>query len=331
MPQSRPDSMIRTTLTARLLKPVLFAVLLLCLCLAGLVLLNTGADLDAALFADNPLLLPALLLQIFATALFIKAWQSIIRLQHDIRYGFVECTAHIGITLLGKYLPGKIWGLVGRSVLMTRRGQSLGVTMNLFLADQFVTFYTGTAIGISALGGWYSAPLGGLCAIVSLALIPLCVRNYSPLLKWLLKHLQFLTKRIGTEQSALEFQPETPAFTWAFLVYIAHWLTMVAVLCLLFYPLLDNEPVSGILAVTAAIPLAILSGFLAVWAPGGIGVREGVIVAVLSLQLTFEQALAIAIGYRMICIAVDLTTGIIALLYLSKAGQDLLAVNTDPD
>ncbi len=49
MPQSRPDSMIRTPLTARLLKPVLFAVLLLCLCLAGLVLLNTGADLDAAL------------------------------------------------------------------------------------------------------------------------------------------------------------------------------------------------------------------------------------------------------------------------------------------
>lgn len=318
-------------LTARFIRPVLIAVLMLCLCLAGLVLLATGTDVDLQALSSNPMLLPALALQVIASLLFIKAWQSILSLQHDIDYRLAEATAHIGITLLGKYLPGKIWGLVGRTFLLTRRGQRASVAMRLLLADQFITFYTGGAIGLIALTALYSVPLSLILLLTALGGVALCRRYAAPILIWLVHHFRFLTRRFQSMQLASEVDKEVAAWSGrAFVIYTLHWLVSAAVLWLLFFPVIAADPIPGILVITAALPLAMLLGFLAVWAPGGIGVREGVLVAILALQFSLEQAATIAISYRLICIAIDLVIGTLALGYLSRAGRELLTQEQDP-
>jgi len=93
---------------------------------------------------------------------------------------------------------------------------------------------------------------------------------------------------------------------------------------LLFYPQLSADPVTGFMIITAAIPLAMLLGFLAVWAPGGIGVREGTIIAVLALHFPVDFAISIAIYYRMICVVIDLSIGAFATFYLLKAVPSLI-------
>lgn len=310
------------------MKLILLAVLLICLCLAGLVLLNTSAQLDFGFINNNPLLLPAILLQLLASGLFILAWKVLLSSHREVRFGFAECAGHIGVTLLGKYLPGKIWGLLGRTYLLSKRSLSNSEAVSLLLADQFVTFYTGIAIGVVALlalFSWQAAVAAGM--LVALSLLPVS-RYYSNIVAWLLSHFSFVLRRLGKDIDISVLTIDRQTFSLSFLVYSAHWLCTAAVLCLLFYPLISADLTANVMVISAAIPLAMLSGFLAVWAPGGIGVREGVIVAILALRLPLDLAATIAISYRLICIVIDLSIGAFALLYFSRNAPTLLQ---DPD
>jgi len=306
------------------LKLSLLAVLLICLCLAGLVLLNTSARLDLGFVNNNPLLLPALLLQVFASLLFILAWQVLLSTQKRVRFGFGECGGHIGVTLLGKYLPGKIWGLLGRTFLLGKRGLSNSEAVSLLLADQFLTFYTGIAIGtVALLAVFYWQAAAFTLLLAALSLLPVS-RYYSDIINWLLAHFKFVLRKLDKDIDISALIIRRQAFSLSFLVYTIHWLCTAGVLCLLFYPLISAQLFSNSMLIVAAIPLAMLSGFLAVWAPGGIGVREGVIVAILALQLPLDLGATIAISYRLICIVIDLSIGAFALIYFSRNAPTLL-------
>ncbi len=302
----------------RLITPIIVALLLLCLCFAILALPGIRDEIALAPLENNRWLASALATQVFASLLFIYAWKSILRLQSRVDCSFAECSAHIGVTLLGKYLPGKIWGLLGRSYLLTRRGLSPGVAMNLLLADQYVTFYTGFLLGIAALIAFYQPVLAIVCLILFACVYPLSLRYFDRIADFASRMLRSLAskteQRPTTDFSLLNYR----YFYIAFAAYCAHWLLTATVLGLLFYPQLSADPVTGFMIITAAIPLAMLLGFLAVWAPGGIGVREGTIVAILALYFPVDFAISIAIYYRMICVVIDLSIGAFATFYLLK-------------
>ncbi|MEX2130853.1 MAG: lysylphosphatidylglycerol synthase domain-containing protein [Pseudohongiellaceae bacterium] len=317
------------SVSKRFVKPFLVAILLLCFCIALLVLSGAGSELDLTPLPDPRLILPAIMLQIMASLLFIFAWKTLLGLQRELQFSFAECSAHIGVTLLGKYLPGKIWGLLGRSYLLTQRGMSSGLALNLLLADQFVTFYTGIMIGVVALLALYSPALSILLAALACLAFPLSLRYYDRIMQIGSRLLNFLTRKISPYQGSNNTAMEPRIFYSTFVVYTAHWLFTSLVLCLLFSPSFGpsftGDIVPGIIVITAAIPLAMLLGFVAIWAPGGIGVREGTIVAILALQFPLELALTIAIYYRIICIAIDLVIGAFAVFYLAKKAPWLLA------
>lgn len=308
----------------RLIKSSIVAILLLCLCVAALGLLGIRNDIDLIPFGDTHLLLLALVTQIIASLLFIHAWQSVTQLQTAVKCSFAECAAHIGVTLLGKYLPGKIWGLLGRSYLLTRRGLSTGLALNLLLADQYVTFYTGILLGISALIAFYHPWLGFGAVLAGGLIFPVSLHYYDQIMRIAARLLRALTRKISQDQQVENSPPLFRFFYRAFLAYSAHWLLTAAVLGILFYPAIANSPVAAFTIIIAAIPLAMLLGFIAVWAPGGIGVREGTIVAILALQFPVDFALTIAIYYRIICVAIDLVLGAFATLYLLKISPHLL-------
>lgn len=299
--------------------------MLLCLCLALLGLLAAGSEIDLSMLSDTRFLLAALALQLFASWLFILAWKSIVQLQDDVHCSFAECTAHIGVTLLGKYLPGKVWGLLGRSYLLTGRGLAAGSAWNLLLADQYLTFYTGITLGLAALLAFYNPNLAMIAVVAACLALPLSLHFYDRIIAIASRLLRALTRN-----SSLTPQAEKSLFNYhyfyrVFALYCAHWLTTAAVLYILFFPAMADAPFNGFMIITAAIPLAMLLGFIAVWAPGGIGVREGTIVAILSLQFPVDLALTIALCYRIICVAIDLAIGSFAVFYLLRKSPELLA------
>lgn len=307
-----------TTNSARIRRALVLLITLTCLGLVAVSLLERAGQFDISSVANSPWLIHAAVLQCIAIFLFILAWHLLLSAQDKHGFKFSESTAHIGITLLGKYIPGKIWGLLGRAYLMTTRGVVAETAAQLLLLDQFLTFYTGLTVGAIALVSVFQFELGLLLLLVMAILSPLVARFNVTVLTWMMNLLGNLISKWRQTLDLRQNPPTELHLLKAMSVYFIHWTAISIVLFLLYYPALEDQPTTNCLLIVAAIPLAMLSGFVALWAPGGIGVREAVIVAILSLNLDLELALSIAITYRFICVLNDLVTGTFALYYYNK-------------
>ncbi|HAJ76136.1 MAG: lysylphosphatidylglycerol synthase transmembrane domain-containing protein [Gammaproteobacteria bacterium] len=316
--------MIDSKSKAGLIRATIIVVLMMCLCVAALFLVNSYSLADIGLILESELLLPAVLLQIISIMLFIQAWKFLLSMDTRIRFSFLECTSHIGVTLMGKYIPGKIWGLVGRSYLLTRRGHSKSDAVNLLVADQFLTFYSGIAVGTIVLLAYFS----GVTAIATLLVFVVCspyiIKSYDSIIQRVFRWSKLFLKRLSAEIEPEVITIHRTFFGISLLSYLIHWLLISLVLCLLFYPVIAFDLPRNSLLIVAAIPLAMLSGFIALWAPGGVGVREAVIVLILSLNLPVKIALSVAITYRLLCVLNDLCTGCFAVYFFSRSGSSLI-------
>ena len=320
----------KLTATRRFLKPLLVALLFLCLCLALPALLRSVWQLDFGILRNNSLLLPALGLQLLASLLFVQAWKGLTALYPDYRYSFAECAAHIGVTLLGKYLPGKIWGLLGRSWLLGKRDLPAPRALNLLLVDQYITFFTGIMLGAAALLALYQ-PVGAV-AVLLLGTVgfPVSLLFYDRVIGVVTRLLGRFTNRLSPDAAPDSQVQDLRVCIVAFVVYLMHWLATSLVLYLLFNTAFADQQFAGFLVLTAAIPLAMLAGFVAVWAPGGIGIREGAIVGIIALQFPVELGVTVALVYRIICVMIDLVLGGFATVYLTRVAPELIsAEHTD--
>ncbi|MFN3162165.1 MAG: lysylphosphatidylglycerol synthase domain-containing protein [Pseudohongiellaceae bacterium] len=345
---------------------VLVIAIAACLCLAMLALLQSLGNLRLSELVLSAWVLPALALHLLSLALFILAWQLLLKGHSGLAFRYPECLAHVGVTLTGKYLPGKIWGLLGRSYLLNRRGLS-HCQLHLLVVDQFLTFYSGIiVIGIAGL--ITVSPLAAaLAALAVAALSPWLLGTYPRLSGWLgrlaarRQQAAGAGANIGANESAnknadersaedaevqsvantqeLKLQAsidtsgepalQTDKLVRVTVVYILHWIGLGLALALLFYPALASDSFwLNSLLLVIAVPAGMLSGFLALWAPGGIGVREAVMVSILSINTSIELAAAIAIVYRLLCIGNDLLTGLFALQYFARKDPQLFSLQS---
>ncbi len=341
---------------------VLVIAIAACLCLAMLALLQSLGNLRLSELVLSAWVLPALALHLLSLALFILAWQQLLKGHSGQAFRYQECLAHVGVTLTGKYLPGKIWGLLGRSYLLNRRGLSRAVALHLLVVDQFLTFYSGIiVIGIAGL--ITVSPLAAaLAALAVAALSPWLLGTYPRLSGWLARLAARRQQTAGAganidakesiDESADEVEIQSVANTQELklqasigssgeaalqtgklvrvtLVYILHWIGLGLALALLFYPALASGGFwLTCLLLVIAVPAAMLSGFLALWAPGGIGVREAVMVSIVGINTSIELAAAIAIVYRLLCIGNDLLTGLFALQYFARKDPQLFSLQS---
>jgi uncharacterized membrane protein YbhN (UPF0104 family) len=72
---------------------------------------------------------------------------------------------------------------------------------------------------------------------------------------------------------------------------------------------LFGVPAGELRVFVGAFAVSSLAGFVAVFAPGGIGVREAVLAALLAPRIGQADAIALALASRLILIAADLGGG----------------------
>ena len=304
---------------SRTFKSLLFIALLLGLCGAAVALISAFADLDLTTLWRNPALLPALATQLLVALLMVLVWRVLLHSQLRHPASWFDAGAQVGMTLLGKYIPGKIWGMVGRAMILNRRGVSLGATTQVLVLEQVLTLSSGIAVSGVLLGFLWFPNLGLLFLAAALLALPLLVALYSRITGPLLR----LTTRALARQFAIAQTAELPTlnrtgFYQAFAGYTVYWLSSGIALALLVYPYLADDWFRHAVLVTAVLPTAVLAAFFALWAPGGIGVREGIVVGLLSLQLPLEVAALIAVVFRLVCIITDLVIGTLALAYFAR-------------
>lgn len=231
----------------------------------------------------------------------VKVWQHLLAaMGTEVRFGHAAQVNLVG--QLGKYLPGSVWAFVIQTQLGKRfripRARAL-VALLLAAGMSIVTALAVGALGVGPLvdrwGNW--AWLLALGPIGLVALAPPLLTRIANLAIKLMRRLQL--------DANLRAKHVLIATLWCFV----SWAFLGLHVWLLTGSLAD-QTVSGYVICTAAISLAMASGFIAFVLPSGIGVREAILIAGLAPIATTKEALAIALASRILFTIADLLSAL---------------------
>jgi uncharacterized membrane protein YbhN (UPF0104 family) len=176
---------------------------------------------------------------------------------------------------LAKYIPGTLWQYAGRATLARAQGipvRAVGVSLPIELA----ALALGAAAMSPLLFGWWGVLAVGALAIAAAAAERLAARR-----------------------------PIVAAGAHAWLYYMCVW-APVGLGFWLTARALVVVPAHDLPLYVGAYAIAWLVGFVAVYAPGGLGVREAVLVALLRNRLGTADALVVAAVFRAVLTLADL-------------------------
>jgi glycosyltransferase 2 family protein len=190
---------------------------------------------------------------------------------------------------LGKYIPGSVWQYAGRAGVARANGIPVR-PVGISLPVEFVA--SGVAGGSMAafLLGWWGA---GVVAPIAVLLV-------------------------AGDQLARFRRPAAVAIVRGTLLYLAVWLLLGGSFWLCARGLL-GVPARDLALYVGAFAVAWLAGLVAIYAPGGLGVREAVLVALLSGRLGAADALVVAAASRLILILVDVLLAGVATVTLRRS------------
>jgi len=203
-----------------------------------------------------------------------------------------SCIAGMGLSVFGKYIPGKVWTIAGRAAYASQgTSHSLGQLSIVSLRTQFINLWTGLAagvLGLSLVGGLHrwGWPAIALWLVLTVLIFSQAVqRTVTAGARFLLRR-ELRVPRVDLK-STLAVLPWF-ALTWA--VWAIGFLLLVRGLV----------PGEIPWSVALGFPLAATLGILAVIAPGGLGVREGVLTGYLVLAgVPLPDATTVAVTSRL--------------------------------
>ena len=254
----------------------------------------------------------ASLLTLGSYAVLIETWRRTVRSWGEsIAY---PTAARIWlVSNLGRYVPGKIWQIGAMSVLAERVGVSAAAAVGSALLVSLVHVVVG--FGVVAVTGWSllssrlpsGTPLLPILAVLAVSIISL---------PWTLPWGATLAGRIRGRPIASRRLPPTAVWIAAMGSAIG-WLLFGAAFHVLGTAVL-GRPTGDAATSIALFTLSYLAGFLALIAPGGIGVREGVLAGLLvsTGTTTIAEATWIVVASRLWLTVLEVVPG--GLLLLSR-------------
>lgn len=206
---------------------------------------------------------------------------------------------------VGRYLPGKLWNVLGLFYLTSERGIGKRHTTIAVVASEIG--YKGSAIIIGLLYFIFSPSFKNLLPVMIVILFLSLILIHPRIIGYLLNLLFRLFKK----------QPIEMTFSYATLIkYILFCFIVWFLHSLAFYIFVNaistTEPFNTIHFFTI-MPLCWVVGYIMLFAPGGIGVREGMLVLILGEYLPSEIALVIAISQRIWFILIEAINVLIAI------------------
>jgi glycosyltransferase 2 family protein len=205
------------------------------------------------------------------------------------------------LSSLGKYIPGKVWAVAGMALLSQRAGIAAWAATGSAVVMQALAIGTGAAVaGLSGADVLESAKPGaraGLLLLVAGAIVTVGLLLWPPFLRRLL--------RLASGQALGERQPAGKGIVIGIATNIVAWVGYGVALWLLARGLLPTSGLSLRLAI-AVFTASYLAGFLALFAPGGIGVREGLFILMLQGPLGVGAATSLALASRLLLTVAEL-------------------------
>jgi hypothetical protein len=229
------------------------------------------------------------------------AWSLLLSRQGE-SWSPARLAAIMGVTQMGKYIPGNIAQIAGRASLSLREGMKLR-TFTLSVVHE--TILTAAASAIVGLGLYLLSPTSlmhlpgadlwivmgaagaAACAVIVLAfgrsLLPVRIRAHD---------------RIAPLLNAIGPSPRPAAIAAAFAAYGANYLLIGIGIWCIGLALGITTPRSYAL-VTGAFALAWVLGYITPGAPAGVGVREGMLALLLQHAVPAHQLLTLIVSARL--------------------------------
>jgi uncharacterized membrane protein YbhN (UPF0104 family) len=249
-------------------------------------------------------LLPGLVLAALGMSAMGLVWRRVIRaLGGEVSRGQVFVWYQLGN--LGKYVPGGLWSLVGRSELAVRGGLPRPIAYNSVALSMGATYLCGLIV-CALLVPFVLATSGDLGSQVWVfAVIPIGLAALHPAVLGRVFRLaeRFLGKGAPTV---------VPRWTTSVGLVARHALPWLAIGTASWFVALTFAPNAPVVPIVFAGILSWVIGFMIVFVPGGIGVREAVFTAIASVVLPPHVAATIAIVSRLVFVAADGLGAIVA-------------------
>jgi hypothetical protein len=226
----------------------------------------------------------------------------------------------VGITQFAKYVPGNVAQYIGRVGMSLHRGipaRPLAVSLileTLLVIAAAVVMGAGTGV-LSEIGlqvvRRHGAQLALIGSLVVLAIVGLSILHHAA--PALLK--RFAPKYAPAIDGSL--LPPTTSLACAFVLYCCMYVAMGFGLILLSRFLLPDVPFDYWLLV-AVFALAWVVGFVTPGAPGGLGVREGLMLLMLAPVFSATAASVLVIALRLATTLGDVLVLVAGFLLLPK-------------
>lgn len=222
---------------------------------------------------------------------------------------------------LGRYVPGKVWQIAGLALLARRYGVSGPLATGAAVLGQAFAVAGATVVGLAAffsgtpeLQRWGAVAAGVVVVVVALCAVPAFLRR-----------LVGLWFRLARRPVPEGLDPG-PFFgiRWVVL-YTLNWVIYAGAFWLL---VLSFDVPGGFLLVGPAFAAAYVLGYLMIFAPAGIGVREGFLVAFLEPAMGVGAGTALAVVSRLWATVVEVVpAAVVAATHLGEGSEAASAEN----
>lgn len=250
---------------------------------------------------------------LLAYGVLVQVWRGMLSAWGEAgRLSVWQATRIWFVSNLGRYVPGKIWQIATMGVMAQRRGVSpvaaAGSSLVVNLANIASGFVVVLATGATVFRSFANAGAGtGILAAVILAagllLLPQAFRWAAP-----------AVSRLTRQRVVLPHLPATAVWLAAIGTAVA-WI-LYGIAFRLFCTAIVPKPAGATSLYIASYVGSYLVGYLALFAPGGLVVREAMLVTALTRigLLTAPEAWLVALASRLWLTLIEALPGILFLL-----------------
>lgn len=255
-----------------------------------------------------------------------QLWGLALRTVTSTKVTLIDSFFQLCLVNLGKYLPGKIWGMLARgSYLNQRHAIDVSKIIQATYIEQVYLVGSGVVVASLVLAVITANRWMWLVALLILAMMTAAIVYQ----KYLEKLLRLADRLRGAAEDyrSNEFSLSGRKQLYMLVMYMLVWVLLSMVLYGLYMALFQAELSLTMAAVmTLACVAGMLAGFIAIFAPGGVGVREAVSGSILAAYMPIGDAVLVVLLFRIWLATLDVLVG--GSLYLGKRKKLDQAINS---
>ena len=259
--------------------------------------------------ADWGLLCAAALAQLMYFTATVVSWRKVLQLATGRIIGFGEGLAQILLVNFGKYIPGKVWGLAARGKRLSEMGFGLGDIARASYLEQMLLILVGLWLAFLCAALVFDATVYWIAVL--LVTIAILLFRYGAKV---LHGLAIVFPPAEAAASVFELRIGVGAVLGLSMGYIGVWLFLAITFMFVCTAFVDIELTRVTVPVfVLSLTAGFLAGFVALFAPGGVGVREGVGAALLANVMSLEDAVLLMLMVRLWVVVMELLAGALVL------------------